>query len=160
MDRREALKKVGAGGAALVGTSLVISSPVFAFAAPTVTGAPTITLTKDNASTATIGASGFPEGSCPESATNLNDVPSRGTPTYSWTDPGGGPDGSGTAVTSTINWATGTVVTVTVTVAYTCLYTPPNSTTQSYSWSQPFTSGGNGGSGVFTPGTISGPTPV
>jgi hypothetical protein len=36
MDRRDALKKLGMGGATVVGATMVVSSPAFAFADPTV----------------------------------------------------------------------------------------------------------------------------
>jgi hypothetical protein len=160
MDRREALAKLAGGGAAVVGASLVVSSPAFAFAAPTVTGVPSaFTLTKDGPKEADIAASGFPAGSCPQSSTSPGDVPSQGAPSYAWTAPGS--SGIGTTVTPSGNWSTGDTVTVAVTVAYTCLYAPPNSTTRSFRWTRTFTAAGPGASQpVFTGGPISGPTPV
>ena len=161
MDRRKALKKLGAGAATAATASVVISSPAFAFTAPTVTGAPTtFTLTKSSERTALIAASGFPAGSCPQSSTNTNDIPSQGTPSYSWTARGTTGTGSTVSVVGS-PWGNGETVTVVVTVAYTCQYTPPNSTTRSYSWSRTFTSTGNGNSSpTFAAGAISGPTPV
>ena len=40
MDRRAALKKIGAGGAVAVGASMIASSPAFAFDSPVVTSPP------------------------------------------------------------------------------------------------------------------------
>jgi hypothetical protein len=160
MDRREALKKIGVGGAAAVGASLVISSPAFAFDAPTVTGLPaTFTLRKLSAATAELSATGFPAGTCPASATNTGDVPLQGAPSYTWTTPAT-PSGTGALVTrGGGNWKNGDVVTATVTVAYTCVY-PTGQKPRSYRWSQTFTTDGGGNGGNFNGGGISGPTPV
>ena len=158
MDRREALKKLGAGSAVVVGASVVVSSPAFAYAAPTVTGLPaTFTLTKANASTATIAVSGFPAGSCPISSTNLNDVPTQGAPALAWT--AGTNTGTTALVTNSGNWAAGSLVTVSVTVAYTCTYTT-GSSTRNYRWTRVFRSSAQSGSGDFTVESTSGPTVV
>lgn len=49
MDRREALKKLGLGGAAAVGTSLIVSTPAFAYSLPTQTVAPSVSVTSPGA---------------------------------------------------------------------------------------------------------------
>ena len=91
---------------------------------------------------------------------NTNGIPSQGTPSYSWTAPGN--TGTGSIVERLNgNWRTDDPVTVVVTVAYTCQYTPPNSTTRIFRWSRTFTAAGNGNSSPpFNAGAISGPTPV
>jgi hypothetical protein len=159
MDRREALKKIGVGGAAAIGASLIISSPAFAFDAPGVTGVPaTFTLAKASNNTATLSATGFPTGTCPTSATNNGDIPTQGAPSYTWITPAN-PLGTGALVTrGDGNWKNRDVVTATVTVAYTCQYTTGQST-RSYSWSQTFTANAGGFGGSFDGGGISGPTP-
>lgn len=48
MDRRDALKKIAVGGLTVVGASAVISSPAFAYDAPTITMNPTATLTANS----------------------------------------------------------------------------------------------------------------
>ncbi len=155
MDRREALKKLGVGGVAVAGTSLVLSSPAFAFTGPTFIGTPapiTFTLTKTGSSTATLAASGFPAGTCPASASPT--TPSQGTPSYTWQT--ANTTGTGTAVSRTGPWVSGGTVTATVTVIYTCTYTG-GSAPRPYQWSTTFTSSGAGNSGNFTTGTIVGP---
>jgi len=84
MDRREALKKIGAGGAVAVGATAVLSSPAFAYTLPTVGANPTITLTATTTTSLTIAISGYPAGSCPASSTNAGDVPTQGTVSISW----------------------------------------------------------------------------
>ena len=48
MDRRDALKRIGAGGAVLAGASVVVSQPAFAFAGPTATTIATLIATVPN----------------------------------------------------------------------------------------------------------------
>ena len=160
MDRREALKKLGAGSVAVVGTSLVISSPAFAFDAPSVTGAPNVfTLTTSGGKTADIVVDEFPPGSCPTSSINSGDVPTQGTPTYSWSSPDGG-SGTGVVVSrgGTGSWNILDTVVVVVTLEYICEYAGAVAA-QSYSWSRSFTvNSGTGGNAIWTPGIINGPT--
>jgi len=159
MDRREALRKMGAGSAAVVGASLVMSSPAFAFAAPEVIGVPnSFTLTKLNNETALITLQGTPAGECPTSSTNTNDVPVQGATSYSW-QIAPASLGTGPVVRKVGNWTNGDSVTVTVTVPYTCTYAG-SSTTQCYRWVRVFTSTAQAGAGSFTPGEILGPTAV
>ena len=44
MDRREALKKIGIGGATVATASVIVSSPAFAFDAPTAPNQPEVTV--------------------------------------------------------------------------------------------------------------------
>lgn len=132
MDRREALKKIGIGGAVAVGTTAVLSSPAFAYTTATVTGTPsTFSCTTATKSTATAAASGFPNGQCPASSTNAGDTPTQGTLTYAWsvdrTDGTNLNSGSGTAISrGSGTWdssgQTTDTITVTIKRKYTCTY--------------------------------------
>ena len=85
MDRREALKKLGVGGVAVVGTTAILSSPAFAYSLPTVGANPTITITTSDSNDATINTGSWPAGTCPTSSTNTGDLPAQSSITYSWT---------------------------------------------------------------------------
>jgi len=69
MDRRDALKKIAIGGATVVGASAVMSSPAFAYAAPTNIPTPTSNVTVVNASLALVIISYGGTATCPASAT-------------------------------------------------------------------------------------------
>lgn len=69
MDRRDALKKIAVGGATVVGASAVMSSPAFAYAAPTNIPTPTSTVSVVNASLALVMISYGGTATCPASAT-------------------------------------------------------------------------------------------
>jgi hypothetical protein len=153
LDRREALKKIGVGGAAVAGASMVMSSPAFAYDGPTIvtqgtvqaTVSPggfqrlrTITLAvvggnvtcPDSASAGAVGGPTF------SSALTETTVPQRGLEARP------GTSGPWTAFPTTVSGATfqirgpaledvaGATVSNTVTVTYTCTYanslpTPP-----------------------------------
>lgn len=70
MERREALAKLGAGGAAIAGVSLIRSSPAFAYGQPTLVISPSITVrTNGSGSVAEITVA-HGTATCPLSATN------------------------------------------------------------------------------------------
>lgn len=172
MDRREALKKLGVGGAAVVGTTAVLSSPAFAFTQATVTGSPTITMaylsgSSGQQSTITVGS--YPQGSCPASSTNSGpDTPTQGTATISWTThPTSGVSNTGTGTTvsrtsagSSWDGASPGFDTVDVVVKrnYTCTYSG-GSKARCVQWTVTFTvGGGTGNNATFAAGSITGPS--
>lgn len=176
MDRREALKKISAGGAVAIGTTAVLSSPAFAYTLPTVSGTPTMSIATIDLNSATLTVSAFPVGTCPASATDADGSSpgvqaSSGSPNYSWTvtRPVGTNTGSGTWASTpyTANiergtgpWNAGTLIglaadTISVTVrrAYTCTY-GAGSATRCVSWTQLFTASGTFGSATWSGGPI------
>jgi hypothetical protein len=67
MDRRDALKKLGAGGLVAAGVSMVVSTPAFAYDLPTGVLPATMTVTSSG-STATVTITSNGTASCPNSA--------------------------------------------------------------------------------------------
>ena len=67
MDRREALKKLGVGGAAVAGASVIISQPAFAYDNPTVTAAGSVVINPFNFSGSDVVITN-PTVTCPGSA--------------------------------------------------------------------------------------------
>ena len=66
MDRREALKKLGAGGLVVAGTSVIVSTPAFAYDQPTGVTPATMTVTPSGGDVAVNIQPG--SASCPNSA--------------------------------------------------------------------------------------------
>ena len=77
MDRREALKRIGIGGAVAVGTTAILSSPAFAYALPSVASAPPIAVTTTDSNAPTISSGSSPVGPCPTSSPNPRHHPAR-----------------------------------------------------------------------------------
>lgn len=69
MDRRDALKKLGMGGATVVGASLVVSSPALASTVNPVS--PTVTVTTDNSEKVASFRAAQPNPTCGGSPTGL-----------------------------------------------------------------------------------------
>ncbi len=67
MDRREALKKLGAGGLTVAGASMIVSTPAFAYDLPTGVTPATMTVTSTG-NTATVAITSNGTASCPNSA--------------------------------------------------------------------------------------------
>lgn len=78
MDRREALKKLGVGGAAIATASVVVSQPAFAYDAPTITpgGNISVIVVSPGTAVAPVGSrfdivvARYPTATCPGSAIN------------------------------------------------------------------------------------------
>ncbi len=168
MDRREALKRIGIGGAVAVGTTAILSSPAFAYALPSVGADPSIAVNTSDSNDATISSGSWPVGSCPTSSTNASDQPARSSITYEWTLRRSNTDGSGGLPTS----GTGTgvhrpsgswdgseiqaghdVLDVVVKRAYRCTY-GSGSATRCVSWTRTFDCSGIGSTATWTGGSI------
>lgn len=157
MDRREALKKLGAGTALAMGASSIMSVSAFAVE-PAVTGSPTFTLTNTNASTVTVTASGVPAGTCQASVAQ---PATRGALELSAQV---NTQSANTSATLSVvatkvsgNWATGDTVTVRLVQNYSCTVGGVTETCP-YTWTQVFTKVGQAASGSWTPGATTGPT--
>jgi hypothetical protein len=67
MDRRDALKKLGAGGLTVAGASMIVSTPAFAYDLPT-GGMPAMMAVASTGNTATVMITSNGTASCPNSA--------------------------------------------------------------------------------------------
>lgn len=157
MDRREALKKIVAGGAVVGGSVLVVSQPAFAYTAPTVTSQPFLSnITKTGPRTASVRFN-LGSASCPASATSTSasasvtlvdassslgapiDITSA-SPVITVTKNSGPGQGQ--------NWQLGEILAVTGEIVYTCTYAGDSRST-CRSVTGRATSSGNGNSGQF-----------
>ena len=68
MDRREALKKLAAGGATVAGATVISSSRAFAYDQPTQAGSISITAFRQNDARVRIRVTNFGSATCPASA--------------------------------------------------------------------------------------------
>ena len=126
MDRREALRRLGAGGAVVVGAGAIVSQPAFAFDDPTVSGGPGVLIDTANARSADILVGNAPLGSCPESALSTP-TPTQVSLTWETFWPAGNTvmsSGSGTSVSipqAFQRWFPNDRVRVTLVYRYQCV---------------------------------------
>ena len=152
MDRRSALKRLAAGSAVAVGASAIVSQPAFAYANPSVTGSPTVTVTTTGIRNATINISNVPAGTCPQSAVT-KPAPVRVSLAWETYYPAGNvtmSSGSGTAVSIPTNygqWYPDDRIRVTMVYRYQCVYAG-RTTTICVRWYREFSNTGGFGAGA------------
>jgi hypothetical protein len=162
VDRRDALRRLVAGGVTVAGTTAVLSQPAFAFTDPALlTGSPTVTVatTGQNSSTALISIGGAPGATCPASALSATG-PNQASLNWTTFWPGGNQQmsgGSGNAVSidpgTYDRWYTDDQVLVTVVYKYQCVYAS-QTVELCVSWFRQFSATVNGGR--FTTWTLQG----
>jgi hypothetical protein len=164
MNRRDALKKLAAGGAVTIGATAIVSSPAFAFTGPTPPAAPvlgralsggliggnrilTVTMSPG---TATCPASAVPAGATVVASSFTATPPGGGNGLTSVSPPSGSTVGPGSLVVSfernTFFGLFGAAATATFVyrVRYRCSYARPGQADTCRSWTIQYTAAGFG----------------
>lgn len=167
MDRREALRRLAAGGAVTVGGSVIVSQPALAYTNPVVTGSPTVSINTTGDLTAQIVIGSLPTATCPASAIS-KPTPTQISLTWETFWPGNGQimsTGSGTDVSiprSFQRWFVDDRIRVTTVYRYRCVYSGRTAEV-CIRWFREFRVASGGGSTAtwaLVAGSSTGPTTV